>query len=93
MKTVPNSFNLKQNYPNPFNPETTINYRLPVVSRARLTVYNLLGQKIKKLVDIKQQPGTYQVIFNAGSLSSGIYFYRLEIDNALSQTKKMVILR
>ena len=74
----PRSFLLEQNYPNPFNPSTILIYNLPVRSQVRLTVYNLIGQIITRLVDQEQETGYHQQAWNAGNLSAGIYIYRLE---------------
>ncbi len=83
---------LAQNYPNPFNPATTITYQLPSDSRVRLTVYNTLGQVVKRLVDQNQQKGTHTVSFKADHLPSGVYYYTLQA-NGFKQTRKMVLIR
>ena len=82
-------FNLSQNYPNPFNPSTNIKYSIPKEGRVNLTVYNVLGQKIKELINETKPAGTYEIIFNTNSLSSGLYFYRLQAGELL-ETKKML---
>jgi photosystem II stability/assembly factor-like uncharacterized protein len=89
---VPTGFKLHQNYPNPFNPVTIINYELKNKSKVVLTVYDISGKQIKKLVNQEQQAGIYQYTFNAEGLSSGIYFYRLEIEGYI-ESKKMMIIR
>jgi hypothetical protein len=89
---VPEAFNLSQNYPNPFNPTTTINYRLQFSGRVTLKVYDLLGNMVATLVNEEKPAGTYSVIFDAGRLSSGIYFFRLQTGN-FSATKKMILLK
>ena len=86
------SFNLSRNYPNPFNPETLINYSIPENSKVELTVFNLLGQNVAKLVDREQAPGNYSVSFKAGSLPGGTYYYVLKAGN-YSKTGKMVLLK
>ena len=83
-------FILHQNYPNPFNPETTITYSIAKAGNVRLTVYNVLGQKVADLVDEYKAANTYKVFFDASNLVSGIYFYRLEI-NDYSKTMKMFL--
>lgn len=89
---IPPSFTLSQNYPNPFNPSTNINFSLPKSGRAKLTVFNTLGQTIQVLLDEIRNEGVHSVPFNAASLSSGVYFYRLEFDgNVLSN--KMVLMK
>jgi len=92
----PESFKLYQNYPNPFNPETKIRYEIKDKSEVDLTVYDLLGREVKKLVHTVQSPGTYETTFSDPKIASGTYFYREEvkpIDNnkpASTQTKKML---
>ncbi len=93
---LPEEYSLSQNYPNPFNPTTLIRYALPAVSNqlsaVTLEVYNILGQKVATLVDQEQKPGYYDIGWDASSLSSGIYFYRLNAGE-FSQTRKMLLLR
>jgi len=95
---MPQSFQLFQNYPNPFNPSTRIQYALPVRSRVRLRIYNVLGQVVTDLINTEQSAGWNQVEWNANA-SSGLYFYRLEatsMDNPSKrfiETKKMLLLR
>lgn len=86
------NFKLFQNYPNPFNPTTIISYQLPVLSKVVLKVYDMLGREISTLVNELKQPGKYEVKFNSSKLSSGIYFYRLVVDN-FSETKCMILLK
>ncbi len=90
-------YELSQNYPNPFNPSTTINYQLSVFSDIKITVYNLLGQKVKTLVNAFQSSGKHSIIWdgkdsNNNFVSSGIYFYRIETAKGSIQ-KKMILLR
>jgi hypothetical protein len=86
------SFALAQNYPNPFNPKTGIRYQVPGVSDVKLVVYDLLGREVAVLVDENKSPGSYEVTFDGGGLSSGVYFYRLQAGD-LVQTKTLVILK
>lgn len=101
---APDKFSLEQNYPNPFNPVTKIRYTVPngtlsevEVSHILLTVYDILGNQIAVLVDEEQSAGIYEVEFDAssaGGLSSGMYFYKLSMNNNfLSETKKMILLK
>lgn len=92
-------FALEQNYPNPFNPVTTINFTLPSVGtthelslQAKLTVYNLLGQEVRTLVNEIKPAGNYQIQFDASDLPSGIYFYSLTYGNHV-QTRKLALLK
>jgi hypothetical protein len=89
---MPKSFSLAQNYPNPFNPNTEISFALPVASRVELTVYNVLGQTVTTLVDGDMPAGEHIVSWNASSVSSGVYFYRLST-NGFVETKKMMLLK
>lgn len=86
------TFELFQNYPNPFNPNTIIKYSLPEDGFVNLAVFNMLGEEIITLVSEEQNIGSYEVEFNATSLPSGIYFYRLQAGSFV-ETKKMVILK
>ncbi|GAB5408724.1 MAG: hypothetical protein BalsKO_10890 [Balneolaceae bacterium] len=89
---IPNEFDLKQNYPNPFNPSTQIQYSLAENGVVNLSIYNMLGQKVAELVNANQEAGQYQVTWNAGSLSSGVYIYRLSTkDNTF--TKRMMLIK
>jgi hypothetical protein len=85
-------FQLEQNYPNPFNPSTTISFTVAKESNVRLSIYNLLGQKVATLIDENKNPGRQSVVFDAKELSSGVYFYRLEAGSFIS-VKKMLLLK
>lgn len=95
--TLPETFSLNQNYPNPFNPETVIGYSLKKGAEVRLEVYNLLGQMAAVLVDGYQDAGEYTVVFNTleggRNYPSGVYFYRLTIDNQTTLTRKMILMK
>jgi photosystem II stability/assembly factor-like uncharacterized protein len=86
------TFSLFQNYPNPFNPNTTICYQIPQREFVSLKIYNLMGEEIKTLVNEEQSAGTYNIKFNGGNLSSGIYFYTLKSGNFI-KTKKFILLK
>jgi hypothetical protein len=87
----PKMFELKQNYPNPFNPVTKITYMLPKNSMVTLKVYDITGREISSLVNQKQSAGNYETSFNAGNLSSGVYFYKLTAGEFTSIKKMMLI--
>ncbi len=94
---LPQSFALDQNYPNPFNAKTEIRYALPVESDVRLEVYNVLGQRVSKLVDTKQQPGYHTFVWDGTNSSgevvaSGMYMYKL-ITSEDVFVKKMLLLK
>lgn len=86
-------FSLKQNYPNPFNPTTKIKYSLPAVSYVKLFVYDVSGKLVKELVNRYEKSGAHEVEINAGGLSSGVYFYKLSIDEKYSEVKKMILIK
>lgn len=93
----PNQYQLAQNYPNPFNPVTTIKYNLPERGLVHLTVYNQLGQPVRRIVNREETPGQKSVIWDSQDnmgrqMSAGIYFYQLEV-NGFTQTCKMVMLK
>ena len=85
-------YDLAQNFPNPFNPSTVIAYSIPASSNVIVTVYNVLGELIRTLVNENQEAGIYKVNFDAGSLSNGVYFYKIQAGNFAS-TKKMLLLK
>jgi hypothetical protein len=96
---LPLEFSLSQNYPNPFNPSTTIKFTIPSVVDAKfastttkVVVYDILGRKIKTLVNENLSPGSYEVTFDADQLSSGVYFYTLS-SGSFVETKKMMLIR
>jgi hypothetical protein len=87
---LPKKFELMQNYPNPFNPVTKIKYAVPKPTHVRVEIYNVLGQRVGTLVNEEKQPGYYTVDFNASSLASGFYIYRLET-GGFNAVKKMIV--
>lgn len=89
---IPSNYALAQNYPNPFNPWTTIQYSIPISQFVTLKVYDLLGREVITLVQSVKHVGSHLVEFNAGSLSSGIYFYRITAGNFV-ETKKLVVVK
>ncbi|MBI4535295.1 MAG: T9SS type A sorting domain-containing protein [Ignavibacteriae bacterium] len=89
---VPVSYALDQNYPNPFNPSTRIQYTVPKRSGVELVVYDVLGQEVASLVNEYRNAGTYEHLFSAEDLPSGVYFYTLRAGSFL-QTRKMILLK
>lgn len=89
---IPDEFALMQNYPNPFNPSTTIRYSIPEASFATIKIYDMLGNEVATLVNEEQPAGNYEVDFNAAGLSSGIYFYKLQVAGFV-ETKKMILMK
>jgi hypothetical protein len=90
---LPEKIILQQNYPNPFNPVTTISYTIPNSGNIMLEISDILGQEVETMVDKFQTAGRYTIQFNAKNLPSGIYFYKLQLDNHVIKTKKMILLR
>ncbi|MDD5362729.1 MAG: T9SS type A sorting domain-containing protein [Ignavibacteria bacterium] len=90
---IPLDFSLEQNQPNPFNPKTKINYKISKKADIRITVYDMLGKEIRTIVYKKHNPGNYEVSFDGSSLSSGIYFYSLLINEKIIETKRMVLIK
>ena len=98
LQTLPAAFALADNFPNPFNPATTIQYALPEAADVELTVYNVLGQPVRTLVAEHQSAGRYKVEWDATndsghSLSSGMYFYRLQAGGEFHEVKKMLLIK
>lgn len=89
---VPENVLLHQNYPNPFNPSTIIRYELPRSSYVTLKVYDLLGSELVTLVNEEKVSGTYEVVLDASSLSSGVYFYKLSAGSFVD-TKKLLLIK
>jgi len=88
---IPVKYELMQNYPNPFNPETRIRFGLPKVSKVKLELFNILGQRVLKLID-EQMPAGYHVITLDGrELASGMYFYRIQAEEFTDQRKMILI--
>lgn len=89
---IPSNVTLAQNYPNPFNPTTNIEFSIPKNAWVQLSVYNMLGQQVSTLVNKPLTAGTHTVTFNASHLSSGIYFYRIEVGDQIN-TRKMLLVK
>ena len=89
---LPTTYDLSQNYPNPFNPVTTIKYQIPKDGLVKLLIYDILGREVKTLVNEVKTAGYYDIKFNAGSFSSGVYFYKMVAGDFVS-IKKLVVLK
>lgn len=87
---LPKKFELYQNYPNPFNPLTHIKYAVPQSSRVRIEIYNILGQRVRTVLDEDKVPGYYTVNFDASSLASGFYIYKMQAEG-FSDIRKMIV--
>lgn len=95
--SVPRTFGLNQNWPNPFNPSTDISFDVPVNTHVQLNIFNVLGQQVRSLVDRDMPAGTHTVVWDGrnddgGSVSSGVYFYRIQARD-FTATKKMMMLK
>jgi hypothetical protein len=88
---MPNAMALYQNYPNPFNPTTQIAFNLAKAGYATLSIYNILGQKVATPVANKLSAGRHEIRFDASNLANGVYFYKLESGNQVSQKKMLLI--
>jgi hypothetical protein len=90
--TIPSSFSLEQNYPNPFNPATTIKFSVPQAGLVTLKIFDVTGREVASLISGEINAGTYKADFNASSLGSGVYFYKLT-GNGFTDTKKMILIK
>lgn len=94
---LPETYSLSQNFPNPFNPETAIAYDLPKSCYVQLTIYNVLGQKVKTIINQHQDAGCKMVYWNGkddkgNKVASGVYFYKIETPHYF-ETRKMILMR
>jgi hypothetical protein len=92
------SFSLAQNYPNPFNPVTRIEYTIPEEARVKLSVFSPLGELISEIINEVQAAGPHETIWNADNLTSGIYFYTLEVlplngEKGFKESRKMILMK
>jgi len=87
---LPKKFELYQNYPNPFNPVTNIKYAVPKPARVRIEIFNILGQRMRTIVNEDKSPGYYVVEFDASSLASGFYIYRMQAEGFVD-IRKMIV--
>lgn len=90
--TIPQKFALYQNYPNPFNPSTQIKFDIPVNSRVKISIFDILGREVDVLVNGDMIPGIYNADWNATNFASGVYFYRIDAGN-YSDVRKMILLK
>jgi hypothetical protein len=90
--TVPMVYNLYQNYPNPFNPSTTIKFDIPKQDFVNIKIYDLLGREVSELLNERLNAGSYEITMEAGNLSSGVYFYRINT-SGFRDVKKMVLIK
>ncbi|MEP0861470.1 MAG: T9SS type A sorting domain-containing protein, partial [Ignavibacterium sp.] len=88
---IPATYELAQNYPNPFNPSTKIRYQIPNDGFVTLKIYDILGAEVSTLVNETKVAGKYEVNFDASSLASGVYIYKLTAGSFTSSKKLMVI--
>jgi len=86
-------YRLAQNYPNPFNPITNIEIQIPVSGFVTLTIYNTLGQEVKRLAGKRLAPGVHRYQFDGTHLARGVYYYKLALSTGFVQTKKLVLLK
>jgi hypothetical protein len=91
LNEVPTNYSLSQNYPNPFNPTTSIQFGIPKEGFVKLSVFNVIGQEIKVLVNENMSAGNYKVNFDASKLNSGMYLYRIEAKDYTSVRKMLLV--
>ncbi|MBP9581972.1 MAG: T9SS type A sorting domain-containing protein, partial [Ignavibacterium sp.] len=89
---IPKEYSLYQNYPNPFNPTTTIKFDLPKDGLTTLEIFDILGRRITTLINENRSAGSYEQVFNASSLASGVYVYKLQAGDYIN-SKKMILLK
>jgi hypothetical protein len=87
----PANFVLYQNYPNPFNPATTIKYQIPEDGFVTIKIYDILGNEVKTLINEQKSKGSYSLMLDSSDLVSGVYIYRIQVNNFTSAKKMMVL--
>lgn len=92
VKVVPIQYELSQNFPNPFNPSTTIRFSLPIATQLKINVYNMLGELVQTIAEGNYEEGFHKVSFNASTLPSGAYIYRIE-SSEYTQVRKMILIK
>ncbi len=95
---VPHAYSLFQNYPNPFNPSTVIKFNLPSAGYVKLNIFDMLGREVKTLLAKDMEAGSYEYNVNGSNLSSGVYFYRIEVtgskgETVFADTKRMILVK
>jgi len=90
--SLPPSFQLEQNHPNPFNPAITIEFSLPTSGQVILTVYDILGRELERILNQHMDAGTHNLQWDASNVPTGIYFVKM-VSGDFSQTRKMVLLK
>jgi len=91
ISAIPSEYSLFNNYPNPFNPSTKIKFNLPKTSKVKLNIYDIVGRKVKTLLDEIKNPGSYEVVFDASDLASGMYIYTIKAGSFQSSNKMMLL--
>ena len=91
--TIPSEYGISQNYPNPFNPSTKVEVRMKESGTARLDVYNIVGERVLAVLDQELSAGVHEVNIDGSLLASGVYIYKLDVNNQFSQIKKMNLLK
>jgi hypothetical protein len=89
---IAEKYSLSQNYPNPFNPATKINFSIPKSGFVNISVFDMAGRNVSNLINQQMNAGSYSVQFNGASLSSGVYFYKLNVEG-FSETRKMILVK
>ncbi|HSH65540.1 MAG TPA: T9SS type A sorting domain-containing protein [Bacteroidia bacterium] len=89
---MPSEYKLYQNYPNPFNPSTTIKYQVKETGIVSLKIFDILGAEVTTLLNEVKNPGTYEISFDASSLTSGVYFYRIQA-GSFTAVKKLLLVK
>lgn len=94
---MPSEYSLEQNFPNPFNPSTNVKFSIPAEGNVKLSVFDITGREVKTLLNAKMITGSYEIAFDGTGISSGVYFYRLDVTGKdginFSDTKKMILVK
>ncbi|MBL1215590.1 MAG: T9SS type A sorting domain-containing protein [Ignavibacteriae bacterium] len=91
-QNLPKDLKVLNNYPNPFNPSTTIEFHIAAATQVRIDIFNIMGQKVKTLLDQEMQAGNHKVEWNASEIASGIYFYKVQA-NGIQEVKRMILIK